>query len=168
MAKVLAGDPAIDLLLLQTEGGIAEPAGFAPPAEVAGTYAVVGYPEHGLTVRVAELRPVAARPREIESAEPHFRFEGTVRRGNSGSPVLDDRGAVLGVVVMKVDTVAVYQKTGEVIDNVGFAISKHAVSDFLRANGVAMTAASESGGALTADQLLDKARGFVRQIGCWK
>ncbi len=167
VATVIGGDPAVDLLLLRTDRRIADPARFALPAgAVEAPLSVVGYPEHGLPVRIAEVSPVSAEPGAVATKDVHYRFDGEVRRGNSGSPVLDGSGAVLGVVVMKVDTVAVYQKTGAVVDNIGVAISNCAVMDFLRANRVDV-AKTEGGSALAPESLLDKAHGFVRQIGCW-
>ncbi len=164
-ATMVAGDPAADLALLRTAARVAAPARFAASA-AAVPAAVVGYPERGLPVRIAEASPVSAPPGAAATGDLHYRFEGEVRRGNSGSPVLDGSGAVLGVVVMKVDTVAVYQKTGAVVDNIGLAISNQAVAGFLRANKVEVALAAD-GAALAPDALLDKAHGFVRQIGCW-
>ncbi|HUK59665.1 MAG TPA: serine protease [Stellaceae bacterium] len=165
VATVVAGDPAADLALLRTERGVAAPARFAASAQAAPS-AVVGYPERGLPVRIAELSPISALPGAAGTTALHYSFDGEVRRGNSGSPVLDASGAVLGVVVMKVDTVAVYQKTGAVVDNVGIAISNRAVGDFLRTNRVDVAAATPAS-PLPPASILDKAHGFVRQIGCW-
>ena len=169
VATLVAGDQAADLALLRTAQQVADPARFAaPPAgEAEASLTVVGYPEHGLPVRIAELAPVSARPRDIATAGARYPFDGAVRHGNSGSPVLDADGGVLGVVVQKVDTVAVYQKTGEVVDKIGIAISNRMVEDFLRANGVAAMPAA-AGAALTPAALLDRAHGFVRQVGCWR
>jgi serine protease Do len=169
VAAVVAGDPVIDLALLRTDRHVADPARFATPdaGGLEAPLSVVGYPERGLPVRIAEVSPVAARPEAVATNDVHYRFDGEVRAGNSGSPVLDGSGAVLGVVVMKVDTVAVYQKTGAVVDNIGVAISNRSVMDFLRANRVDIAKAG-GGATLAPKSLLDKAHGFVRQIGCWR
>jgi serine protease Do len=168
IAQPLARDRVGDLELLRVDGP-AEPARFVadPGSESGKNLAVVGYPEHGMAVRQAELAVVDTSQRDLAAGTARYRFNGPVRRGNSGSPVLDDTGAVVGVVVQKVDTVAVYQRTGEVIDNIGIAIANSTVMAFLHAGGVAVPPAAGSA-PLTGDQLLVKAHGFVRQIGCWK
>jgi hypothetical protein len=96
-----------------------------------------------------------------------YSFYGPVRRGNSGGPVLDDTAAVLGVVTAQLDTVAVYRMTGIVIDDVGVAIANRTVLGFLEANKIEFKAAV-SAPKLSPQQVLEEARGFVRQIGCWR
>jgi len=168
-AKLVAGSPSDDLAVIETAAPMAEPARFetALYTETGNNLAVVGYPEHGLVVLEAELRPISAREQDLVSARPRYFFHGSVHPGNSGSPVLDDTGAVVGVVVAKVDTVAVYQRSGHVVDDIGFAIANRTVFDFLRRSAIAYLPARPSRG-LTPDQLLKKANGFVRQVGCWR
>jgi serine protease Do len=167
IAQPVAKDPTDDLELLRVDGS-AEPARFEidPGTESGRNLAVVGYPEHGMAVREAELAEVDTSRHDLASGTARYRFNGNVRRGNSGSPVLDETGAVVGVVVQKIDTVAVYQHTGEVVDNIGIAIANATVMAFLHANGVAVEPAASSV-SLTRDRLLVKAHLFVRQIGCW-
>ncbi len=169
LAKFVAGDPAGDLAVLATDAKSESSARFqsAISADAGEHLAIVGYPEHGLPVLEAELEQVLASPADFAADRGRYPFSGSVRRGNSGSPVLDERGAVIGVVTAKINTVAVYQLTGEVIDNIGVAITNRAVFDFLRANKIEFHVAMR-GENLSPEQILREARGFVRQIGCWK
>jgi serine protease Do len=168
VARVAARDPGDDLALLEVDVA-AEPASFETElyAETGRDLAIVGYPAHGLAVRLAELSPAATNQAELLASKPTFPFNGEVHPGNSGSPVLDNSGAVIGVVVKKVDTVAVYHATGKLVDDVGIAIANRVVIDFLRANRVAILSASPSM-PLAPERLLDEAHRFVRQIGCWR
>lgn len=168
IARIVADDPTDDLALLAVDAP-AEPAPFETEifTETGRDLAVIGYPARGLAVRLAELSPVDARQADLIADRPTYPFRGEVHPGNSGSPVLDDSGAVVGVVVKKIDTVAVYSRTGQIVDNIGIAIQNRVVFDFLRANRVSVRRASP-GPALSPDALMTAAHRFVRQVGCWK
>jgi serine protease Do len=168
IARIVADDPGDDLALLAVDVA-AEPAAFETElyTETGRNLAVIGYPAHGLAVRLAELSPVVARQADLIAEGATYPFNGEVHPGNSGSPVLDDSGAVIGVVVKRIDTVAVYQRTGKIVDDIGVAIPNRIVLDFLRANRVAFRRAPPAP-ALSPERLMAAAHGFVRQIGCWK
>ena len=167
-AKLLAGDARKDLALLSADDPQATPAQFqiALDRETGAGLVIVGYPEHGLPVLQAEMDEVVVSPDDLLSEKPNYPFSGAVRRGDSGSPVLDDGGAVLGMVQAKIDTVATYRATGQVVDRIGYAISNSTIMTFLRANHLEVEPADHVGG-LAPDRLLVKAHNFVRQIGCW-
>ena len=168
IARIVADDPADDLALLAVDVP-AESAPFETElyTETGHDLAVIGYPARGLAVRLAELSPADARQADLIADRPTYPFRGEVHPGNSGSPVLDDSGAVVGVVVKKIDTVAVYNRTGQIVDDIGIAIQNRVVFDFLRTNRVPVQRAPP-GAALSADALMNAAHRFVRQIGCWK
>jgi S1-C subfamily serine protease len=168
-AKVIATDPRADLAVLAAEEKDIQPAQFlaGPFAETREDLAIVGYPEHGLVVLQAELHRVAVFQDDLEKSGARYNFFGPVRRGNSGGPLLDAHGAVVGVVTAKIDTVALYKKTGEVVDDLGVAIANHTVFDFLSKNQIAFALATADAD-LSSEDLLKKAHGFVRQIGCWR
>jgi S1-C subfamily serine protease len=168
-AKVIATDPRADLAVLAAEEKDIQPAQFlaGPFAETREDLAIVGYPEHGLVVLQAELHRVAVFQDDLERGGARYNFFGPVRRGNSGGPLLDAHGAVVGVVTAKIDTVALYKKTGEVVDDLGVAIANHTVFDFLSKNQIAFAPATADAD-LSSEDLLKKAHGFVRQIGCWR
>jgi len=90
-----------------------------------------------------------------------------VRRGNSGGPVLDDGGAVVGVVVAKIDTPKHFSRTGELVERVGVAIRNEIVFAFFRHYRVQVSRALAA--PLQDDEArLRHARAFVAQVGCWR
>jgi S1-C subfamily serine protease len=168
-ARLIASDSRADLAVLSADEKDVQPAQFLTGtlAESQDHLAIVGYPEHGRVVLQAELHPIAVFQDDLERSGSRYNFYGTVRRGNSGGPLLNSVGAVVGVVTAKIDTVAVYQKTGAVVDDLGIAIANHTVFAFLTANHIPFEPAM-AGADLPPDELLQKAHGFVRQVGCWK
>jgi hypothetical protein len=167
IASVIATDQGHDLALLASDRGSGGVAPFA--RELSGkdvSYSVVGYPEHGLATVRPSLIEVSIDPGAVDATTPLLAFRGTVRRGNSGGPLLDRSGAVVGIVARKLNAAAVYQRTGQMPEELGFAVPLRIVAEFVKAND-APVAVSADASPLTAEQLLDKAQAFIAQIGCW-
>jgi hypothetical protein len=59
-----------------------------------------------------------------------------VQPGNSGGLLLGENGAVVGVVVGKLNAVAVAEATGDIPQNVNFAVSLGTLQSFLDTNSV--------------------------------
>jgi serine protease Do len=168
-ARVLASDAARDLALLRTSEAPRDYARFnAAPLEADGdALGVAGYPAYGLPTIHPSLIAVSAPTGVAGTAGPQVVFEGAIRRGHSGSPLLDGAGGVLGVVRAKPDIPAIYHKTGKIIGDLGIAVSYRSTVEFLQANGVRPTLAAKEP-PLARDALAEKARRFVAQVGCWR
>jgi len=165
-ARVVAADAARDLALLAAPAAARPALPLGPGDPAVGTpVAVVGYPNHGLVAIVPILEDGVVLP----DSRPGDRFAlaADVRRGNSGGPVLDRTGTVLGVVYGSVDTPRLFAATGRIMRDVGVAISAASVRGFLAAHGVA-PAAARGGGPLADDALLERARESLAQVRCWR
>jgi S1-C subfamily serine protease len=68
-----------------------------------------------------------------------LQISAPVQPGNSGGALLDYDGAVVGVVVQKLDALRVAQMTGDIPQNVNFAIKADVAQTFLRAYGVSVS-----------------------------
>lgn len=127
-ATVVWFDPELDLAILRTDGLAGEPLELDPRSVPAGTGAVVlGYPQgQGFTVSpAAVLDSFTARGRDIYNQRVTERnvyaVNADVRRGNSGGPLLDAEGAVIGVIFA--------QSTTQ--NNVGYALTPDQVTPAL-------------------------------------
>lgn len=94
-----------------------------------------------------------------------MQISAPVQPGNSGGPVLNSRGAVVGVVVSKLDAVRVAEVIGDIPQNVNFAIRGEIAKLFLFQNGVEPVIESRVD-ALSPVGLAEKASGFTVFVGC--
>ncbi len=170
-ARLLGLDADNDLALLRTEIVPQDIADFALLRDPAADepVAVVGFPLHG---RVA-IKPilvtghVLAPARARRSGAGRFRLRADVRRGNSGGPVLDGRGLVIGVIAAKVHTPRTFQATGRLVRDVGVALASKTVFGFLESHD--QPHRRIAGAAPMSDaEIIARARLFVVRLVCWR
>ncbi|MFC8531271.1 MarP family serine protease [Nocardia sp. NPDC057227] len=104
-ARVVQFEPAIDIAVLAVPGLTAVPVPIAPlPAEPGADAVVLGYPQGGpYTASAARVRSRVQRPvrdiyRTAGVERKFYAVAGEIRGGNSGGPLVDTEGRVLGVV----------------------------------------------------------------------
>ena len=169
-ARVLAIDAKLDLALLQTDATARAVAVFGVASEMAGNsfVATVGYPNQGLPPReplVTEGVLLGVAAEGLSAGSMVIRAD--IRRGNSGGPIFDERGRVIGLLYAKINPVRVYDATGLDVEDTGLGIPLPVVLEFLRRNDARFRqAVGES--KLGIDQLLAVARQFVVRADCWK
>jgi len=65
-----------------------------------------------------------------------FQISAPVQPGNSGGPVLDRAGNVVGMVVSKLNVLRIARMTGDIPQNVNFAIPVSIITSILDANSI--------------------------------
>lgn len=148
-AKVIARDPVNDLAALRLEYSVAAnirqkvkvvPRAIlrAAPSLERGEQAITyGFPLQGLLARdgnltvghVTALRGLKADSNYIQISTP-------VQPGNSGGALLDSAGNVIGVVAAKLNGMKVMRATGDIPQNVNFAIELSVLKTFLAMNDI--------------------------------
>jgi S1-C subfamily serine protease len=88
-----------------------------------------------------------------------------VQPGNSGGPLLDSSGNVVGVVVSKLDALEVASITGDIPQNVNFAIALGTLQAFLDSNSIDYQTRASSSPKSNAD-VAEMARAATVQIEC--
>jgi serine protease Do len=168
-ATVAATDPQHDIALLHAAAPAPAFARFSAVLAdpTAHDLAVVGYPAYGLPTIRSSLAPASEMRQFTADGGNIVVFDGVIRRGHSGSPLLDDAGNVLGIVRAKYDSVKYHERTGRLPPDVGFAIPQAEALRFAEAHGVHPTTQAATA-PLSREALLDKARAFVVQVGCWR
>ncbi len=76
-------------------------------------------------------------------------------------------GNLMGVVVSKLDAIRLAKITGDIAQNVNFAINVNVLRAFLDANSVDYNSAS-SDKPLPPTAIAEKAKGFTVLVECWK
>ncbi|MPZ45282.1 MAG: hypothetical protein GEV05_18185 [Betaproteobacteria bacterium] len=170
-ARVIAIDARNDLALLGT--------GVAPdrlPSFRAGESArlgesviVAGFPldqllAGGLNVTTGSVSALAG-PRNNAAL---LQITAPVQSGNSGGPVLDQRGQVIGVVVSKLNALRIAAATGDVPQNINFAINGGVVRSFLEANGVQLETAASAPAPETTTDIAEQAKQYTVLLECWR
>ena len=161
-------DPTNDLALLRAAAPLAGVATFrdGPQARLGEAVIVVGYPLGGLlgsgpqvtTGNVSSLIGPGDDTRSLQ-------FTAPTQSGNSGGPLLDGDGAVVGVVSSKLNVVRVHEMTGDIPQNVNFAIKAALARGFLEAAGVDYQSRLPRAARAAAD-IATEARDFVVKIEC--
>jgi S1-C subfamily serine protease len=172
MASILASDVDNDLALLRVPGKVAAVATLAsdPGALRQGDPVLVfGYPltawlsiGGNLTLgTVSAVSGLGNDPNQLQITAP-------IQPGSSGSPVLDQRGMVVGVVSMRLSDARMIEATGTSGQNLNFAVSGKRLNLFLRRHGAAFQTSSFFSMRRDNADIADEARQWTGVIECWK
>jgi len=137
-SRVAGVDVANDLALIRAPGLKASTLSFqSEPPRPGQTVVALGFPLTGLlSPQVVNATGSISATAGLNNDDRMLQISAPVQAGNSGGPVLDLSGAIVGVVVSKLDAARVYEITGDLPQNVNFAIKGRLARDFLEANGV--------------------------------
>jgi S1-C subfamily serine protease len=137
--QVLSRDTSSDLALLQADFAPSAVAVFrvGPAPKLGDSVVAFGFPLPGLlssegNVSIGILSATSGLQNDVRFVQ----ISAPVQPGNSGGPLFDSSGHVIGVVVTKLDAVRVAQITGDVPQNVNFAVHWAEVRAFLDDSGV--------------------------------
>jgi S1-C subfamily serine protease len=138
-ARVLAIDVDADLAVLQTSLSVPKTMAMrsSPALRLGESVIAFGFPLTGAlsqggnltTGNVSALAGLRDDPKYIQVTAP-------VQPGNSGGALLDGGGNVIGVITAKLDALAVAKRTGDVPQNVNFAVRAEVLEAFLQTHKV--------------------------------
>jgi hypothetical protein len=167
-AKMLGVDETNDLALLHTDMSNVSGASFRLGPRLGESVATYGFPYSSLLSsggnftlgNVTALSGMKDDSRFIQVSTP-------IQPGNSGGPLLDMSGNVVGMVQSQLNAILMMQYAGSTPQNVNFAIQSAIVVNFLSSKGI--TPQIDNSAArkdVPASDVADLARKFTVQVYC--
>jgi S1-C subfamily serine protease len=141
--RLLREDADADIALLKAEAAatpfIPLRGSSAAPARAGEKAVVVGYPVRSKLGVVNVTEGIVSAPGGAGRDQARMQFTAPAQPGNSGGPILDAAGQVIGVIVSRLDSIDDDRPT----QNVNFGVSMAAVEAFLKKAGLSLPAASK-------------------------
>lgn len=137
-AEIIEADPANDVALIKVSTDasplkLAEPNGVERGDEVF----TLGYPL--IEFQGQEQKATFGRVNSLKGIADDVRFlqvDVPIQPGNSGGPLLDKRGIVVGIVTETLDQIVVLREAGSLPQNVNYAVKSDYVVPLLRMHGI--------------------------------
>jgi len=170
--RVMATDRRRDLALMAVPAEIGPALTFrdAPSVRRGESVVTYGFPLSGLlssgpTLTTGDINALAG----LRDNPANFQISAPVQPGNSGGPLLDSQGNVIGVVVSKLNAARIAEMTGgDIPQNVNFAVKGAEALAFLRANGVQPRTAGSTGTDKRPFEIGDIANPSTVYIQCFR
>ncbi|SCB48539.1 Trypsin-like peptidase domain-containing protein [Bradyrhizobium shewense] len=126
----------------------------------------IGFPLHGyLSSDLTVTTGIVSSLSGFRNHTGRLQISAAVQAGNSGGPLFDLSGQVAGIVVAKLNALRMIKETGQLTENINFAIKTGALRDFLDNSVVPYQTAEPKGELKTAD-IAANARAYTMLISC--
>ena len=167
-AQLVASDATNDLAAVLTDSQVSNIASFG---EISGyrqgdPVIVYGFPLSSAlassgTLTTGTLSALSG----IGNDSRHLQISAPVQPGNSGGPLADSRGNIIGIVSGKLNAMKIANLTGDIPQNVNFAIKDVVAKSFLRAHGIPYLEDKKATTLPTAD-VGDILKNYVVHLRC--
>jgi len=171
-ARLEAVDARRDLALLVVPNGFGPALVFrdSPAVKIGESVITYGFPLSGLlssgpTLTTGDVSALSG----LRDNPLHFQISAPVQPGNSGGPLLDAQGHVIGVIVSKLNAARIAQMTGgDIPQNVNFAIKGPEAAAFLAGRGTPVQHAPSNGAELKPSTIGERVNASVVFMQCYK
>ena len=168
-AALIADDQRNDLALLKAPVTVDRTAAFrGQPIRAGDSVVVLGYPLYGLLAAQANVTEgTVSALAGLNNDSRQLQITAPVQPGNSGGPLVDRSGNIVGVVQAKLDAIKIASVTGDIPENINFAINVSVLRTFLDANNQHYDLEA-SAKELSVPDAADVARKFTVLVECTK
>ena len=165
-ANLVARDTTNDLALLKVDFNSTHVASLRFAVRLGENVEAFGYPLSQVlattgnftTGNVTALAGIGDDSRYIQISTP-------IQPGNSGGPLLDENGNLVGIVTSKLNVISALKNVGDIPQNVNFAIKASVAANFLQDNSVKFQI-GEASQPMKAADLADQAKALSVYIEC--
>ena len=169
-ARVVVTDAAADLAVLRVPDLAGDVAVFGNRFERPGEAVIVaGYPLQGLLTSKGSVTTgiisALAGPKEDKNL---IQITAPIQPGNSGGPLVDAHGAVIGVVTSKLNSLRVARTTGLIPENINFAVKAELVRELLDKIGVRYAAPPSEFKQLAIPEIVENVFKFSAIVQCFR
>jgi S1-C subfamily serine protease len=171
VARVIGTDVGADLAILRVADRPGDIASFrASNVEKPGeAVTVAGYPLQGLLTSKASVTTgiisALAGPKEDKKL---IQITAPVQPGNSGGPLVDNQGNIIGVIVSKLNGLRVARVIGSLPENINFAVRADLAREFLDKYSIKYETAPPKTEPLATPEIAEKVFKFTAMIQCYK
>ena len=166
---VVATDKKHDLAIVKLQGPLSNVARFRKGRTIRSgdSIVVVGFPFHGVFPPEAHVTTGTVTAMAGPGDDTRFlQITASVQPGNSGGPVLDQSGHIVGIAESKLNALAMALITRGIPQNVNFAIKDEMATLFLNSHGVSYeTAVSEK--HVESAEIGEVAKQFTFSLTCY-
>jgi S1-C subfamily serine protease/uncharacterized protein len=169
-STVTATDERNDLAVVQTTSTRIEPMRFRDGKGIRPADAVValGFPYAGLLATSPQVTTGTVSALAGLNDDSRFlQLTAPVQPGNSGGPLVDLSGNVVGIVSARINDVAIAEATGSLPQNINFAIKSTTIREFLDAHRIEYLVAPSDTKLDPAD-VGEKAMKSTVMVECYK
>ena len=168
--KVIFDDPRNDLALLKVEKRSKVFATFRGGRGIrtAEDILALGYPFQSLLSDDLKItKGMVNSLAGLRNDTRMMQISAPVQPGNSGGPLLDHAGNVVGVVTSRMNAVKMVKHTGELPQNINFAVKSEVLEKLLRKKNIRYQS-DYSKERLTTPDIVEAARRFTALVECWE
>jgi hypothetical protein len=167
-SSIVAVDADNDLALLRVPGLKGTTATLRSPStlRLGESVFVFGFPLTGALSSGGNFTSgLVSALRGLRDSASQVQITSPIQPGNSGGPLMDSSGLVIGVVQAKLDAIRAAKSIGDVPQNVNFAISLASLTQFLIKHKIDFRTATRSA-ALDAASVAEMAQNFTHRVEC--
>jgi S1-C subfamily serine protease len=162
-------DESRDLALIKVTGVKGTPVYFRESSEISQGETVVaaGFPLSGILAEDLNItQGIVSALAGLKGDRRFFQITAPVQSGNSGGPLYDKYGAVIGVVTAKLNALRLAKKTGDIAQNINFAIQIREIKSYLDDRGIPYNVLYSDISSKSTEEISRSARNETVAVRC--